>query len=88
MRFTSWIGKLCKRLRSWVVQDVPAGLDGCEICRETGCTQGRWESCERRIAAEAARVRDERAEDAIHMLSAPGPIVPADVARTPKPASS
>lgn len=88
MRFTSWFGKLLNRLSSCVVQDVPAGLDGCEMCRETGCTQGRWESCERRIAAEAAHVCDERVEAAILALSASGPVVPADVARTPKPASS
>ena len=45
----SWLAGLWSRIRSGVVQDVPVALDECERCRELECTQGRWESCERRL---------------------------------------
>jgi hypothetical protein len=54
MRSQSRFGRLWKRLADGVVQDVPPSLEECEKCRELECTQERWESCERRLAAEAA----------------------------------
>ena len=54
MRSESWIGKVWTRLRAGVVQDVPAGLEECEACREVDCTQERWLTCERRLRTEAA----------------------------------
>lgn len=50
----NWLGKLWTRLRSGVVADVPPGLEACECCRETNCTQQRWEICEHRLATESA----------------------------------
>ena len=53
MRSASWIGRFWTRLRAEVVQDVPPSLQECEACRELECTQERWLSCARRLAAEA-----------------------------------
>jgi hypothetical protein len=50
----SWIGRFLSRLRAGVVEDVPPSLEECESCREVDCTQERWLTCERRLAAEAA----------------------------------
>jgi hypothetical protein len=58
MRSRSKFGKLWKRLADGVVQDVPPSLEECETCRELECTQERWESCERRLAAEAAALAE------------------------------
>lgn len=43
-----------QRLANWVlnqiVQDVPEGTGLCEYdCRRLHCSQGEWESCERRL---------------------------------------
>lgn len=54
MRLSHWFGTLWKRLSLSVVQEVPAGLEECEACRETECTRERWDACERRLAAQAA----------------------------------
>jgi len=62
MRSQSWFGKLWQRLSAGVVQDVPPRLDACEACREVDCTQERWESCERRLATEAAALRARAGE--------------------------
>lgn len=53
MRTDSWFGKFWTRLKAEVVQDVPASLEECEACREGTCTQERWSTCARRLAAEA-----------------------------------
>ena len=53
MRTDSWFGKFWTRIRAGVVQDVPPNLEECESCREVNCTQERWLSCSRRLAAMA-----------------------------------
>jgi hypothetical protein len=53
MRSASWIGRFWTRLRAEFIQDVPPSLEECETCREVECTQERWLSCARRLAAEA-----------------------------------
>ena len=35
---------------------MPPSLEECEACREVDCTQERWLSCERRMAAEDAHL--------------------------------
>ncbi len=49
----TWFGKFLTRIGSSVVKDVPASLEACESCREETCTQQRWLSCAKRLAAEA-----------------------------------
>ena len=49
----SWVRGLFVRARSEIVDDVPAALEACEICRELSCDQERWNSCERRLHASA-----------------------------------
>ncbi len=61
------------------------------MCREVECTQERWESCEQRIAAEAARMGEgdgDLAEAPNRPVEDSGSVVQVDVARSPKPASS
>lgn len=42
-RFFQWV-------RKQIVQDVPEDAALCEFdCRKEQCTQGEWESCERRL---------------------------------------
>jgi hypothetical protein len=93
MRSPSWFAKFWKRVSTGVVQDVPADLEACEDCREIECTQERWQTCPRRLAAEAAVVEarlggaePERAPDK------PAAVAPAesqtDLAAKPKPAPS
>jgi hypothetical protein len=53
MRSDSWFGKFWTRLKAEVIQDVPASLEACEACREVACTQERWSTCAKRLAAEA-----------------------------------
>jgi hypothetical protein len=53
MRTDSWFGRFWTRIRAGVVQDVPPSLEECESCREVNCTQERWLTCARRLAAEA-----------------------------------
>lgn len=53
MRPDSWFGKFWTRIRAGVVQDIPPSLEECESCREVDCTQERWLTCARRLAAEA-----------------------------------
>lgn len=93
MRFSSWLGKFWKRLSTGVVQDVPAHLDECEDCREIDCTQERWESCERRLATEAAEAQGRLGESTPKSIpAAPDKATEVsastDLARTPKPAPS
>jgi hypothetical protein len=56
MRLDSWLGRFWKSFQAGVVQDVPASLEECETCRVINCTQGQWEFCARRLAAEAERL--------------------------------
>ena len=53
MQSGNWMSKLWSRFRAGVIQDVPPSLEECESCREVNCTQARWLSCARRLAAEA-----------------------------------
>ena len=53
MRSNSWFGRLWTRVKAGVIQDVPPSLEECESCREVNCTQARWRTCARRLAAEA-----------------------------------
>ena len=53
MRLNTWFGRFWTRLKSEVIQDVPSSLEECESCREANCTQERWLTCARRLAAEA-----------------------------------
>jgi hypothetical protein len=53
MQTNSRFGKFWTRIKATVVQDVPPGLEECESCREVNCTQERWLTCARRLAAEA-----------------------------------
>jgi hypothetical protein len=55
MRPGTWFGRFWTRIRAEVVQDVPPSLEECESCREVDCTQERWLTCARRLAAEAER---------------------------------
>jgi hypothetical protein len=55
MRSGTWFGRFWTRLTAEVIQDVPASLEECEACREVSCTQERWLTCARRLAAEAER---------------------------------
>lgn len=52
----NWLGRLWTRVRSGLVADVPPSLEACECCRETNCTQRRWETCEHRLATFAATI--------------------------------
>jgi len=52
----NWLGRLLKRIRLGVVQDVPPGLDRCESCRELDCKQDRWARCANRLETEAAEL--------------------------------
>jgi hypothetical protein len=56
MHSEGWWGRLWSKMKSAVVQDMPSSLEECEACREVDCTQERWRTCERRLAAEAARL--------------------------------
>jgi hypothetical protein len=43
-----------QRLADWalnqIIQDVPEGIGLCEYdCRKGQCSQGEWETCERRL---------------------------------------
>ena len=53
MRHNSYFARFWTRLRAEVIQDVPPNIEECESCREGYCTQERWLSCARRLAAEA-----------------------------------
>jgi len=49
-------GGFAWRIRQWIggqlVQEVPDDLAVCEYdCKSLDCTQGRWETCERRLKA-------------------------------------
>jgi len=55
MHADSWFRRLWTRLKAGVIRDVPASLEECEACREVNCTQERWLTCARRLAAEAER---------------------------------
>jgi hypothetical protein len=55
MRSDSWFGRLWTRLKDGILQDVPASLQECEVCREVNCTQERWLTCARRLAGEAPK---------------------------------
>jgi hypothetical protein len=77
MRFQSRLGKLWQRLSAGVVQDVPPSLEECESCREADCTQERWESCPRRLAAEAAAMTANLAPSA-RTDEMPGPSAEGD----------
>jgi hypothetical protein len=57
MHSDSWFGKFWTRLKAEVIQDVPASLEACEACRDVTCTQERWSTCARRLAAEAEQSR-------------------------------
>ena len=48
--------KIIEWLRS-LIQDVPAELEECEVCREVDCTQSKWEECPRRLEALVALKR-------------------------------
>lgn len=66
-----------RRARDAVVQDVPASLEACESCRETDCTQSRWQQCARRLAEEAALCGEVfgpvgRTDEMPSVTSAPG----------------
>jgi hypothetical protein len=44
------IGVLTQRfLTRHLVQDLPDGLQACEMCRHTDCTQARAEACSYRL---------------------------------------
>jgi len=45
--------KFWKRIVNFFVQDVPPDIEACAECRETDCSQYRFETCPRRIAAVA-----------------------------------
>jgi hypothetical protein len=55
MRPNTWFGRFWTRVIAGVVQDVPPSLEKCESCREVDCTQERWLTCARRLAAEGER---------------------------------
>ena len=60
MHSNSWFGRFWTRVKAEVIQDVPPSLEECESCREVNCTQERWLTCARRLAAEAeAQPRDD-----------------------------
>lgn len=56
MRPDNWLAKFWSRFYAGVVQDVPPTMEECEACREVDCTNERWQTCERRLAAESARL--------------------------------
>jgi predicted hotdog family 3-hydroxylacyl-ACP dehydratase len=95
MRSSSWLAKFWKRLSTGIVQDVPARLEACEACREIECTQERWESCQRRLTTEAARIQGNGNLGGTTPASAPdrtAEVAPskaqAELAAKPKPAPS
>ena len=47
------LAALWARVKNELVGDVPSNLAGCEVCREVDCTQSRWRTCSKRLAAEA-----------------------------------
>jgi len=53
MHSNSWFSRFWTRVKAEVIQDAPASLEECESCREVNCTQQRWLTCARRLAAEA-----------------------------------
>jgi len=54
MKFLNWIVDS-------IVQDVPRNLDACEECRETDCSQGRFEDCTKR--KESMRLAEKSKEE-------------------------
>jgi hypothetical protein len=47
-------GKLWRRLRAHVVDEVPDDLALCEFdCRRPQCAEAEWETCERRLRGAA-----------------------------------
>jgi len=46
----SRLRRVLQQIGRSIIQDVPVGLDACEICRKTECTQDEWIVCENRIA--------------------------------------
>lgn len=53
MHSNSWFGRFWTRVKAEVILDARASLEECESCREVNCTQERWLTCARRLAAEA-----------------------------------
>lgn len=43
-----WLARLWSTLVAAIIQDTPATLNACESCRETDCTDRRWQRCGRR----------------------------------------
>ena len=48
-RVTSFFQRMFQRLSRLIIEDVPPEIDACETCRETECTEERFETCENRI---------------------------------------
>ncbi|MCB9076061.1 MAG: hypothetical protein H6631_00545 [Anaerolineaceae bacterium] len=42
--------RILLRIKDEIVQEVPADLAACEICRKTDCRDDEWITCENRIA--------------------------------------
>lgn len=63
------LGSLLQELFQWVqdqfIQDVPEDTSLCEFdCRKGQCTQGEWESCERRLNRAEGELMPDRKEPA------------------------
>lgn len=52
----SWLTRLWSTLTAAIIQDTPATLNACESCRETDCTDRRWQCCGRRQSEEMCAI--------------------------------
>ena len=59
----SLLGSLRRFLHRQLVQDVPADLHACELCRATECDSARYASCAYRLGVEHEERLNSRAED-------------------------
>ena len=51
MTFREW---LKKTWASWILDDVPASIYGCEICGKAECSNNKFENCDFRLKCENA----------------------------------
>ena len=45
----SWLGRLYHRVSIAIIDDVPAEIEACEMCREADCGGDKFKTCETRL---------------------------------------
>ena len=46
----SWIGRLFHRASTAIIDDVPAEIEACEMCREADCGGDKFKTCQTRLS--------------------------------------